>query len=460
MRRAFTLTELVVAMGLMALFFLIFLTVATSASRTMRTIEERSQAQKRARLALNYIRDRVRQAARLDPGWQEVNLYAGRNHPLFELCDRNQEANLRFPDLYAPAPDNRVTTADSVYREDVSPYRRRGIANPLCLGMPSYPLQIPVNGAPPPEASGGVWILNRNPDQRYPTRNIDPPDADALLRAIYRTELEDLNGDGAFLPIERRLRTLVFVVDHPSTRYVGPSPCPSDPGPLAERQVVAIAHTWKEKMFWTDRNGNAQIDPGEWTTRSYVLYEHRYRIFEDPARRLDPNCDGVWDERDEVARVMELPIADGIVDVLFELLTDEGSHPIAPCVGNCPMPPELASVFWMGRQHDLNGQYFCYYRIREDGLVIEPNVGTYFADWNPVCGRVDAVRVTVVAGTDTQIRLLEKTKDASGILFRALNAVDPRAIGELDYLGVTPYRNFYKPGALITLQETIPIGGR
>lgn len=455
--RGYTLIELLVVLGILAIFLTLFLAVVSASFRTVNAVQSRSDAQQKARIALNYIRDRLAQASSFTPGIELHDFYRDRPasftpNPLVTACDLNNSINWTTQGAQSPAPDSRIDLFDTAKFERVPnnfPVRYI-MQDPLCLADPVPPVSMTLPGV-------GLSSINENPDQKYPgTRGLNG------VTRLYRTEWEDLDGNGQFTGIERYLRTLVFEVRSPSVPFWGPSTClagvTGNFGAKVDRQIVTLAHTWKEKTFWQDDNRDGVAQTGELRTEDFVLYERKTRYFLDPIRNQDVNCDGTINDADEVARVSEVPLVTGIIDVIFQLLDDRGDE-ITPCTGSCGPPGGLNEL--SGR--DYNGEYICYLRTEYfnpttgQREVNSDNLGVPFqgaSNWG-ACRNVDRVRVTVVAGSDAAIRTLRKSMDGSFIPFRVFTGLEPREIGALDYLGVSPYSQFYQKGSLVILQEEI-----
>jgi prepilin-type N-terminal cleavage/methylation domain-containing protein len=460
----YTLAELLVALGILAIFMTLFLAVVSASFRTVQNVQTRSDAQQKARVALNYIRDRIAQASSFTPGVEIHGFYSNRSgitpSPLAPSstnatpCDFNSPVNWVTNPPQTPVFDGKIDFYDIGKREQTPPFHI--MEDPLCLADPVPPALVTLPG-------GGTMSINENPDQRYPGTLRAPG-----VTTLYRTELEDLDGNATFSPIEEHLRTLVFETRSPSAASWGPSTClagtTGNIGAKVDRQVVTLAHTWREKTFWQDDNRNGTAQSEELRTEDFVLYERKTRYFEDPTRNLDVNCDGSINDADEIARVSEVPLVSGIIDVFYQFLDSRGEL-LIPCteigIGGCDPPSALNEL----ANDDFNGEFICYVRIQyfDPGTgqneINSDNVGVYFAGapgWG-ACPNIDRIRVTVVAGSDAAIRLLRKSMDANFVPFRVFTGLEPRDIGALDYLGLSPYSEFYQKGSLVILQEELSL---
>jgi len=458
--RAYTLAELLVALGILAIFLTLFLSVVSASFRTVRTVQSRTDAQQKARIAMNYIRDRLAQASSFTPGVELYDFYRYRPNtfiqsPFLTLCDLNSYPNWATGGSTPPAPDNTIDLFDTAKFTRVPPSNiaiAHSMEDPLCLADPVPPVQITLPG-------GTQMNINENPDQNYPSSFRGPQ---ANLTRLYRTELEDLDGNGAFTGIENYLRTLVFEVRSPSAALWGPSTClagaSGNRNAKVDREIVTLAHTWKEKKFWQDDNRDGAVQAQELRTEDFVLYERKTRYFEDPTRNADVNCDGTVNDADEVARVAEVPLVSGIIDVFYQLLDDRGEQ-IMPCTGNCTPPSGLNEL--SGRRY--TGEFMCYLSREyfDPGLgqrqTNSDNIGVPFSGapgWG-ACRNIDRIRVTVVTGSDEAIRLIRKSMDANFIPFKVFDTADPKELGALDYLGV--FSDLYQKGSLVILQEEVSL---
>lgn len=471
----YTLVELMVTLGLIAIFLTLFMAVVSGTMKTLKTVEGRTDASQKAWVAMSYLKTQIAAANFYDagPGGTSSWNLTGHNElgrsggtapradvdPDFALCDTNL--------------DGRIATDD--YVDPLSPTPPgpfQPLMDPQCSGLdPDLELlgNLPAAVCPtalnlnpcPPDA-------NINPNDRNP--HFDPtggPPGSGLNR--YRMAWEDMNGNGGFDLWESHLRTLIFSTRSPTAAVYLQSSCPTNDASRVERDVVTIAHSWKDKTFWIDDLNSAAnagtVQPNELRTFDFVLYERRTRFYEDANRNLDLNCDGAlqFDRTnpayDERFRTIEIPIAQGIIDVWFRLLNADGNE-ILPCTnpdvnqgsGRCEILTSVLPSYGHTDPIPLGLFYSnCYIKI----------TGT----WYPrACSRLDeirAVEITVIAGSNDTLTLLRKTRDQFGRILSNLTNTDPRQVGAIDYLQVTPglTKGFYTPGNLMILKDKVFLPG-
>ncbi|MGH8104203.1 MAG: type II secretion system protein [bacterium] len=499
----YTLVELLVTMGLIAIFMTIFIAVVSGTMKTLRTVENRTDMTQKAWAAMSYLKARVSETNFFDTSADGLSTlhYVGHDQlgrsggtvpradvdPDYPYCD------------IAPTPlDRRITggtdlftgnrTGDFLDPNGTVPggLQAQVLEDPQCYGL-DPDLEFRGNAGalvcPPP------MLLNPCP----PDSNINPDDRNTHLidtGAIagfkrYRMDWEDLDASGNFLTpgglvdqAESHLRTLIYSTRSPTAASYLESSCPSSTSRV-ERDVVTVAHTWKEKTFWIDDLGygpgigradygtNAPGAPNELRTFDFVLYERRTRFYEDANRNLDLDCNQQLNwvytqpRYDERFRTLETPIASGIVDVQFKLLNADDNE-ILPCTntdtaqstGTCNILRSILPAYLVGRDPTPIGLFYtnCYLTIPSPGGTRYPRACSRLGD-------IRAIEITVVAGSNDVLTLLRKSRDINGKIFGNLTNLDPRQIGAVDYLGVTPQKILYNPGSLVTMKEKVYLPG-
>ncbi|MHA2609779.1 MAG: PilW family protein [bacterium JZ-2024 1] len=451
--RGFTLIELLVTMGIITIIVTLVMAVVVSAFRTVKTVEGRTDAHQRARSALNYVKNRVAEAVSFHIGWQRMQRSVNRTDvdPQWNFCD------WRGPDPLNLTPDGQVDFNDLRYQPDPvnDPTKIIFIADPHCWGDPDLEF-TPFN----PQTGAGF------PDANLMGDDLNQQNRDTNNGRRYRMGYKDLNGNGSFEPVERFVRTLTLRMDAPFSTMLGQRTCPQGSSRV-ERQDIVLDFSFRPKTFWDDANLNGRIDgvnpanplnSGELFTLDFVLYERRTRFFEDTVRNSDLNCDGVVNtdpaspNYDERMRTIEIPITRDLLDIHFHLYDSDGRI-ITPSTA----PIEITNIPGYPRSTIGPGLFACTY---------------YYKRWNPIqnayewvgpnydvfCKTPVKLEIQVYATSDDMLKLIRETRD---VYYRPylnlLPSIDPKKIGALDYMGLTPYASLYTPGNLVVLSEVIDL---
>lgn len=492
----YTLVELLVVLALLGIFLTIFVAVVKITMNTVRTVEGRTDAGQKARVALAFIKSRLQEATSFEVGFQQLNLTGAGSTPRADKSPYFGYLNISGPhtEPVSPAPHPPLVRNDLLDTSEISgawwdfmelnpnPWVppppgtidwHMWYEPPQAYGDPDNDFQPydPVQGTGYPDAN---WNLDdRNPAQDCPAPSgyTNLTACTEPLRPRYQTGYEDLDGSGILDRIwESYVRTLVFEIQPPFPPTLAEPVCLNVPPRIrraaeVERDIITLAHTWKEKTFWYDENWNGIVEPQETRTYDFVLYERRTRYFKDPTINLDLNCDGVVvtdrtiDDYDERFRTIELPVVHGIIDVQFRFF-DGDNHEVKPCTSldgapssngwSCYIDPTRFPSYTFPNPafRPLGLFYRVHYCVNRAEDCSEDFLGT-------ILGDIRSVEITVVAGSDDTLNLMRRTRDVNGVILSNLTNVDPKVVGAVDYLGATPYSNLYVPGNLVVLKERV-----